>query len=172
MSTTDPGAPIDVAPSHEPKRFRVPREGVMVTGSLFSGGTLGWALSLVVAQLPPPWKDTLNELVPAATTAISALVYLASSAVRSYWGPKRFRRDKEAVIRKCDDRLQSLLRLKAEIQKGRSPTKQENLKRVCDAIDDTERRKVLAEIAEYPERLWEGRLPVALVPKPKGEAAE
>jgi hypothetical protein len=74
-----------------------------------------------------------------------------------YWLPKRFHADREAVIKNCEERLSELHRVRAKLQKGQSAGKAEHLKEVGLAIETMERRKVLAQVAEYPDRRWEVR---------------
>jgi hypothetical protein len=172
--TTDLSTPNEAAPPNPPKPSRLPRDGVVVTGSLFSGGTLGWFLSLFAEHLPAPWKETMTKLIPLATSAISGLVYLASRMLKSYLDPRRFEADRQAIIRACDARLQTCLRMKVEIPKSActASIKNEMLKQVTQEIDITERRKMLAELAEYPERRWEQVRETVVIAKRKTEAAE
>jgi hypothetical protein len=144
----------------------------VVTGSLVSGGAIGVVLPALIAHLPPPWKDIAIQLIPAATSAISGLVYAVSRIAMKYWLPKRFHADREAVIRKCDERLIELHEAKTKLQKGRSARKEEHLKEIGQAIELVEHRKVLAQIAEYPERRWEGREAALATRKKKSGTAE
>ena len=156
MSEADSGHPQDeLASEFRPTRSH-PRHGVIVGGSLVSGGTLAYAIVAIAKKhCPGGWVETLDQLAPILTSLISGVVYTAGQIISKYVSHRNWNRDRNGAIKYFESKIKALSRSKSRHQKGQSPGKADLIKTIEIAIRSLEARQVLAEVSEFPERPWE-----------------